>query len=593
VSICSRLARVAMIAFGALASLAIITATTSTNALAAAGTPVLFTNQVLQPNGIAANQSEVLVTAPACQQVPYGTGADNWLIQSIAADGSVIGTFSTVHAPYDPTSPITNPTGDCAEVHVAISPGEGGFTANNVFATFGGYIYQIPAGGGAPVLFVHIPSLDVPFPHTDITFDTVGSFANEMLLVGEDVQNNVEVWKVDSAGNTLRLATILPSVSACGPALGIVPEGNGAAACGEGPAVVPLTGPVNTATGLGGELFIQLSLAARMAAVSDSGTTDGATVQVVGPFHTGEDIQVIPDQPCTFAPNGVDTGLTYFAVNFAPYSGVFPNHCSDSGLGAIPPGDSVYAYPATNFVNLGGYLIEDNEGDDGNIVTTNGAYPDESLFDTACYANEKSAIVQCAVQGVGGGLTWGYWKTHTGSMAPAQDPTYLTLSSTCPATGGLPPVYANGAITLDTDCDTNDLYQPTVVTSPSDADDVFSGGNAGKVNCGHKFKGAKCVTLFTAQLLAAKLNVRKFAAGGFGSAIYSNPSDPTFNGQSVNTIMSEMQTAFDVFVDAANGTHNGNPKPPFGVCGSDFVACQNTLDAINNNGEGTPVLINP
>jgi hypothetical protein len=176
-------------------------------------------------------------------------------------------------------------------------------------------------------------------------------------------------------------------------------------------------------------------------------------------------------------------------------------------------------------------------------------------------------------------LTWGYWKNHTGSGSPKQDPTYLKLSTTCPAVGGV------GAISLDGDCDNgSDLFAPTVITcakkatcGAQSADALFEGGNGGKVNC-----SGKCVTLFAAQLLAAELNVVGNPA--LGGAIYSNPANPSdpFNGMTLGAILTALQTAFDVYVD-------GGAISCGGQTGS-FTACQNTLDAINNSSESTHTL---
>ncbi|MGA9725249.1 MAG: hypothetical protein WBQ86_22530 [Candidatus Binatus sp.] len=174
-------------------------------------------------------------------------------------------------------------------------------------------------------------------------------------------------------------------------------------------------------------------------------------------------------------------------------------------------------------------------------------------------------------------LTWGYWKNHTGSGHPRQDPAYQKLSTTCPAVGGV------GAVTLDGDCDnSSDIFQPTVITcaeasncGAQSADALFSGGNGGKVNC-----SGKCVTLFAAQFLAAQMTLVGNPA--LGGAIYVNPSDPAFNGQSLGTIITELQAAFDTYVDTGTISCGGQS--------GSFTACQNTLDAINSSSESTHVL---
>lgn len=176
-------------------------------------------------------------------------------------------------------------------------------------------------------------------------------------------------------------------------------------------------------------------------------------------------------------------------------------------------------------------------------------------------------------------LTWGYWKRHTGSFRPRQDPTYHNLSTTCPAVNG------TGAISLDGDCDNSgDSFKPTVVTcaksttcGAQSADALFAGGNTGsQPNC-----SGDCVSLFAAQLLAAELNNVK-SNGALAVSTYNNPSDPSFNGKTVGQILNSMQTAFDVYVDGGSISCGG--------ASGTFEACQDTLDAINNSSESTHVL---
>jgi len=88
------------------------------------------------------------------------------------------------------------------------------------------------------------------------------------------------------------------------------------------------------------------------------------------------------------------------------------------------------------------------------------------------------------------------------------------------------------------------------------------------------------VTLFAAQLLAAEMNVVGNPA--LGGAIYVNPADPQFSGQTLSQVLSELESSFDVFVD-------GGAISCGGVSGS-FSGCQNTLDAINNSSESTHTL---
>jgi len=67
-----------------------------------------------------------------------------------------------------------------------------------------------------------------------------------------------------------------------------------------------------------------------------------------------------------------------------------------------------------------------------------------------------------------------------------------------------------------------------------------------------------------------------------GGAIYMNPSDPTFNGQTLGAILAAMQTALDGFADSGTISCGGQTGK--------FTNCQNTLDTINNSSESTHVL---
>jgi hypothetical protein len=171
-----------------------------------------------------------------------------------------------------------------------------------------------------------------------------------------------------------------------------------------------------------------------------------------------------------------------------------------------------------------------------------------------------------------GGLTWGYWKTHTGtesspggeSGGPPQDPVYEGLAS--------------GPIQLGTTPNFE-------VDSPEDADIVFAadgtslgalcqpspgdcreGDFSPPADC-----GGDCNELLAAQLLALKLNVRKFS--GMGDAIYINPGDP-FSGFTVNAIIQMADFALSTWMTGGS---------------VDLGTVRAAVNAINEN-ESTPVL---
>jgi Tol biopolymer transport system component len=133
--------------------------------------PSVFATVTL-PNGLVAVPDGLLVTQFAKDKVlkVSSTGATS--------------TFATL--PPTGNSPI--------ERYIAVSPGMGGFSAGYVYVTVGPNIYKITPDGTTVTLFVNIPSL--PNGETSITFDTVGTFGNNMLLT----DRRGPVYSVNSAG---------------------------------------------------------------------------------------------------------------------------------------------------------------------------------------------------------------------------------------------------------------------------------------------------------------------------------------------------------------------------------------------------------
>jgi hypothetical protein len=143
-----------------------------------------------------------------------------------------------------------------------------------------------------------------------------------------------------------------------------------------------------------------------------------------------------------------------------------------------------------------------------------------------------------------GGLTWGYWKTHTGLDSPPKDLAYDLL----------------GANPMEVDIEMPD--GDYLVDNVYDAKFVFDGAGDYPANCNDD-----CRSLFRAQLLALHMNLLKFA--DMGGAIYIYDGDP-YSGQSVQDIY-----------DAAIALLNDGLE-------HDFQPFQVTLDHINNNGHADP-----
>jgi hypothetical protein len=542
----------------------------------AAATPD-FLATIVQPVGIAATTSNVLVSQPYCVSDSQ-TGVlspDHWQIVKVDTSGTVT---HWADLPANPDYGVNGTPGilsNCEESYLAISTGLGGFSAGHVFATQGGKIYEFDSGGGFVRTVATIPSIEVGFAHTGLVFDTVGTFKNNLIVVGTNGSDKGEVWIVNSAGATVDASgnpTGLPIFTLAGPGNTAACDGIHGVPCLESPDVAPTSGPL--AGSIGGDLVIPLP---------GFSNTDNSMTGWIGeltsslsfsaPVHlpAPEAVHFVPSQPpsCSFAFNS--NSYEFFNASFSD---------TGNGLGGTSPGNTVFAYKTSDFSGVDHELLVTEEGAQTVISSDGSTFAN---FDNAIYNSEGSNFITCVpTTQCTGNLTWGYWKTHTGSGHPRQDPTYLTLggnTATCAAVAGKSP------IELDGDCDNSSdsgVYFPTDVfcakssTCSASADAVFAGGGLGGPNC-----SGNCASLFAAQFLAAQLNGRK--VGCFNGATYENPSDPFFSGQTISSIFAQMESAFDNFVD-------GNPFSCGGQSNS-FTGCQNTLDAINSSGDGGPVVL--
>jgi len=145
------------------------------------------------------------------------------------------------------------------------------------------------------------------------------------------------------------------------------------------------------------------------------------------------------------------------------------------------------------------------------------------------------------------GLTWGYWKTHTGYDSPPKDPAYDLLPAN-PMPVDLPT--SNGDYEVD---------------SAAEAKELFDMEN----NC-----SGDCRSLFRAQLLALHMNLLKFGSD-MTDSVYVYPGD-SHSGDTVQ----------EIYDDAIALLTDGNNH--------DFGSFKDTLDRINNNGHldtGSHVLV--
>jgi hypothetical protein len=306
----------------------------SNMAPAFAGNPSSFA-PVTQPIGIAASSLFLFVT-----QLAPGTSPSQVL--SVDSFG-VSRVFATL---------FTNTAG--AEEYIAISPGLGGFPGNFIYVTQGTRIVQVPPFTGSPVtVFATIPSL--PASHNGITFDHVGTFGFDMIIVAGNTPPTGEVWKVDSAGTKTLIATV--------PGTPIL----------ESPEVAPMSfapygGQIIAASedAGGGTVF----------AISNTGT-----VSTVTTWPTAEAIRFIPPKTCSFGTTGASFFDTQYSLN------------------------EIIKFPQTDFAGLGGSALVTSEsaGTIG-LLTSSGGSIVSSTFQTGLQQQEGSAFVDCSVPGIVGGF---------------------------------------------------------------------------------------------------------------------------------------------------------------------------------------------
>jgi hypothetical protein len=315
------------------------------DAIAPAGSSVFAS--VPAPIGVAAAQAQLIVSE-------YCTG----VLDKIDDLGNV-SFFASIPG---------YPVGTCIEMYLAISPGLGTWTANDIYATQGGQVWKISPDGSTVLPFATIPACGAT--HTGITFDHVGTFGFDMIVTC----NNGSVYRVDSAGTPTFVAST-------GTFL-------------EGPAIPSVTfGP------LGGQIW---------AADENSGTvwaiSNGGSVTPALSYASPESVHVIPQNPCSF---GNSDGALFSAM----YAD-----------------NQIWKWPPSDLTGLGGNVLVTSELGGGiALVTFNGSSYVTSTFSSETNQHEGSAIVDCAVPPPTGRcpFTQGYWKNHP----DAWPVTSLTLGS--------------------------------------------------------------------------------------------------------------------------------------------------------------------
>ena len=139
------------------------------------------------PSGVAATQFRLLVTSQDDETHVF-------LVDALGFQHP----FGTL-----PAQPPGSPS--VQEIYLAISPGLGGFTANDVYACRGNQVLTIPKAGGAGSVFADFSTNGVPnASHCGIVFDETGAFGDNLIVTFQDGS----VWEVTSAGTKTLLATL-------------------------------------------------------------------------------------------------------------------------------------------------------------------------------------------------------------------------------------------------------------------------------------------------------------------------------------------------------------------------------------------------
>jgi Tol biopolymer transport system component len=230
------------------------------------------------------------------------------------------------------------------ERYIALSPGTNGWPANLIYVTVGANIYQITPDGSSVTLFKNIPSL--PNGEASITFDTVGTFGNKMLIS----DRRGPIWSVTPAGVATQIGDFLRQI--------------------EGIQVAPMSwGPY------GGQLIGGYEFGNDIYAMNSSGVTT-----LVESWDTPEGAVFVPPTVCNL------TGTTgaYFV--------------------SMKDTNQIFMYPASQFAGLSGQaLVPSEESTTIGLFTSNGTSISVSQFSAAIGLPELegSGFVMCGVQGAG------------------------------------------------------------------------------------------------------------------------------------------------------------------------------------------------
>jgi hypothetical protein len=270
---------------------------------------------------------------------------------------------------------------------------------------------------------------------------------------------------------------------------------------------------------------------------------DGTPIGVVDPVTVNVDTSDRTVTFCNFNPGTITACKFYDFDRDGSQSGAlevdlsgWPMTLNGTTFEGTPVGPDTRLTGADGCVTFsrlveGSYTVAEGTPDEPNWVHTTATIQPVNL------SPGDSATVRfgnVCVEPFAGGLTMGYWKTHTGLDSPERDPTYDQL----PIMLGISP---------------EDGYPEERVDAEAEARAVFDAAESSTDNG---------VLMLKAQLLAAKLNELKFP--GFSAAQF-------ISGLVVGDVMDAADQILD---DIANGIAHSKQE---------IVSLSGLLDAANNN----------
>jgi hypothetical protein len=337
----------------------------------------------IAPIGVGATTSELLFGQPFGAAAPQARGI--YSITNLVPNGGVLS--ATV------TQTETLPTSTDAENYFYISPGLAGFTAGAIFATNP----SSPNTDGIfrnGALFIN-GDPDLRPGHAGLTFDTVGTFSNAMIVTtpsgvfGFNFAGALLFAYPAPAAFFLEGATVAPLTnSACPGCLYLTSESIAAFLGGPGP--IP-----------NGNIYV-------IKPNTPSGTSP--TLVATAPGVEPESILFITPQLCTLS----GTNFSYFVSAYAAGSQIDTS---------APTSGALLAYSQTQIAGLSGQALIPFEGtaaNPGNIVSFNPTTNAFAPFSTptpipatspSAYQLEGASLVACA-PATGCPATQGFWKHH-------------------------------------------------------------------------------------------------------------------------------------------------------------------------------------